>query len=627
MGRMRYDAAASVRSRCHCAIVEDRLNTLCPQCGAENAAHHRFCHFCGYALTSDPGSAPRLTGGGASSEFRGAAVVGTGAAWLAGAMRLSQQRLAGAIPALEAAFPGRAGIADAEAGAGRIRLWEVAAVAALTLVALFIRVQSLETVPAGIANDEAELALEALRIANGESWPGAWTGIVLGTPTGPIYAQALLFRLLEVSIGTARLSAALPGVALIPVAYLLMRELFSARAAALTAAFVTFHVWFLALSRIAFPVTPAVLCFAAGVWLLLAGARSNRRWLAGLGGVLFGLGWYTYKPFLLYGAGVWGVLVLLLLARRDARRPEVYWFLGASVAIGAHMAFLYLTGALASGLEHYERTPLAPLPLLSRTWEVIAYVHTPIPHEGITGTGGIPLLHLSTELFFWIGLGLLLLFIKRRSSQLLLVGWLIALSPAVLTPDGESRRYLLGILFVLAIAAVGVDAIVSLLHDRWRLYARTLPIPILAGWFGSTVAAVVLAGFVLLFAAQQDTDYADWLVQSEWALARDGVAAARFARSLGEEYEVRFYSDRMGVANAPIRWFINGMEARNGSPNFGGSGGIDAESVSGPTVWLLSEDYLTLIPELEKAFPRGSLTIENNEQGWLLYAAYTLADP
>ena len=507
----------------------------------------------------------------------------------------------------------------------RIRLWEIAVIAALTFVAAVIRTQNLETVPPGIANDEAELALEALRVSRGEVWPGAWTGVTLGTPAGLVHLQALLLLFRDASIATARWSAVLPGVALIPVAYFLMRQLFPARTAILTAAFLTFHIWLLVFSRIAFPAMPAVFCFAASIWLLIAGVRSNRWWTAGLGGILFGLRWYTYKSFPLYAVAVWGVLVLFLLLRPETRRREVYWFLGASVAVSAHMVFFYLASdVIEASLRLYDRTPLSPSALISRGWEVVTYVHTPMPREGNVGTGGIPLLHFSTEVFFWTGLATLLLSFRKRPSQLLLAGWLISLVPAVLTPDAESRRYLLGIFFVLAIAAVGLDTIVSLVHNRWNRYTRALPIPILAGWFGTAIAAVALAAFVILFAGQQARDYDNWLVESEWALARKEVEAVRFAQSLGAGYEVRLYNDRLPRTNAVVQWFLRDTETTNGSPIFGGSGAIDAETVSEPTVWLLAENYLTLIPQLESAFPEGNLSFENNEQGELLYAAYVL---
>ena len=105
---------------------------------------------------------------------------------------------------LATAFPAQPRPAETAAqGAGRIRLWEVAVLAALTFVALLIRVQDPETMPARMAGVES----------------------------------------------TAGLGAALPGAALIPVAYLLMRRLFSARTAVITAAFLAFHAWLLVFSR------------------------------------------------------------------------------------------------------------------------------------------------------------------------------------------------------------------------------------------------------------------------------------------------------------------------------------------------------------------------------------------
>ncbi len=607
------------------------MNTSCPQCGAANAVHYRFCYYCGDPLTS--AGTPLVPTPPAPEPWRlptkevGSAVAAVWPYFKRTAPEFIRW-LTRAHGPLTAAFPAHPRPAEANAGAAdRFRLWEIAVLAALTFIAFAIRVQHLETVPPGIANNEAELALQALRVSSGEVWPGAWTGVAMGSPAGVVHLQALLFFFLEATIATARLSAALPGVALIPVAYLLLRQFFSARTTVIAAAFLAFHVWFVVFSRIALPAMPAVLCFTGSMWLLIAGVRSNRSWVAGMGGVLFGLGWYASKSFPLYAAGVWGALVLLLLLRKDTRRPELYWFLGTSVAVSAHMIFFYLTSdAVAASLRAHDRTSLSPLSLVSRVWEVFSYVHAPVPREGSVWTGGTPLLHFGTQVFFWIGLAALFLFIRRRPSQLLLAGWLISLVPAVLFPGDEARRYLLGIFFVLVIAAVGLDTVLSLFHNRWKRHVHTLPIPILAGWSGNAVAALVLAGILLLFAAQQSGDYDNWLVESEWALVRSEVEAARFARSLGAEYEVRLYTDRLPQSNAPVQWFLRDMDSRDGSPLFGGSGEIDAESVSGPTVWLLSTNHLTLIPQLETTFPRGRLTFENNERGELLYAAYVL-DP
>ncbi len=608
------------------------MNTSCPHCGIENAVHHRFCYYCGGPLTytaAAPVPPPPEPIPWRLPTIEARSAVAAAWTWLSREAPALIRRSTHPRSPLAAAFPAHPRPAEAAPGAaGRIRLWEIAVLATLTFVALVLRVQDLASVPPGIANNEAELAFEALRVSTREVWPGAWTSAATGTPAGTVHLQALLLLFRDAGIATARLSAALPGVVLIPIAYLLMRQLFSARTAVITAAFLTFHVWFLVFSRIALPAMPAVLCFTGSTWLLIAGVRANRWWAAALGGVLFGLGWYISTSFPLYAALVWGALVLLLLQRRETRRAEVYWFLGASVAVSAHMLFFYLTSdAFAASLRAYDRTSLSPLSLIGRAWEVIAYVHTPIPPGDSVGTGGVPLLHFSTEVFFWTGLAALVLFIRRRSGQLLLAGWVISLVPAVLFPGEESHRYLLGILFVLAVSAVGLDSVMSLLHNRWKRHVRTLPVPILAGWSGNAVAAVVLAAVVVFFAAQQSRDYDNWLVESDRALARPEVEAMRFAQSFGDEYEVRLYNDRLPRTSALVQWFLEGRATRDGSTAYGGSGNIDAESVSGPTVWLLSENYLVLIPQLETTFPQGRLTFENNERGELLYAAYVLDRP
>lgn len=101
---------------------------------------------------------------------------------------------------------------------------------------------------------------------------------------------------------------------------------------------------------------------------------------------------------------------------------------------------------------------------------------------------------------------------------------------------------------------------------------------------GNAAAVTAVAAFVLLFATQQERDFDAWLVKSEWALARKEVAAARFVQSLGPEYEVRIYNDRLSRTNGVHRWFLGDMATTNGSTVFGGSGGADADTVTGPTV-------------------------------------------
>ena len=78
-----------------------------------------------------------------------------------------------------------------------------------------------------------------------------------------------------------RLSIAMFGVAFVPVAHLLVRQLFNARIALLGTAMATFSVWLVMQSRIGWDVMPSLFFFAAGIYALMVSLRSRSLWGAG----------------------------------------------------------------------------------------------------------------------------------------------------------------------------------------------------------------------------------------------------------------------------------------------------------------------------------------------------------
>ena len=72
--------------------------------------------------------------------------------------------------------------------------YELVFVAALTLVAAFLRVYNLTGLPEGLHGDEAVTGLDALRVMR-EGWIGPYVGSALGQPTGPLYFTAFIFML------------------------------------------------------------------------------------------------------------------------------------------------------------------------------------------------------------------------------------------------------------------------------------------------------------------------------------------------------------------------------------------------------------------------------------------------
>ena len=80
---------------------------------------------------------------------------------------------------------------------------------------------------------------------------------------------------------------------------------------------VTFSVWFIIQSRIAFGGITAVFMALLAMWLLVAALQSRRTWVAVVAGIALGLGLYTFKTFLLYYLGIWGFVLLSLALNRE----------------------------------------------------------------------------------------------------------------------------------------------------------------------------------------------------------------------------------------------------------------------------------------------------------------------
>jgi 4-amino-4-deoxy-L-arabinose transferase-like glycosyltransferase len=204
------------------------------------------------------------------------------------------------------------------------------ALAAITLLALALRLAGLDWLPLGMWRDEARHGLLALRILHDPSYRPVYVPNVADIPALLFYVAAVPIELFGAHPWTIRLAPALAG-SLTPLAlYFAARPLFGTRAALLAAALLAISVWQLSLSRLAFAATlgPPLTLLAVGLaWRALttvegrrqttddgrwtkddeaiihrpssipAAARFNRHTLeAALAGATTGLAIYTYHP-------------------------------------------------------------------------------------------------------------------------------------------------------------------------------------------------------------------------------------------------------------------------------------------------------------------------------------------
>ncbi len=180
------------------------------------------------------------------------------------------------------------------------------------LVAVFLRLYSLDSVPLGLLGDEAENGLDALEIIDGER------PIFLTENHGRealfVYLQALSIALLGQTDLALRIVSAIMGILTVTAAYVLVGRLFGSRVALLASGWLALSVWHVIFSRIGLRTISLPLFLAVGFYCFWRGledvgsqveakhasspptTRSPRYaiWFA-LGGIVIGLSLHTYS--------------------------------------------------------------------------------------------------------------------------------------------------------------------------------------------------------------------------------------------------------------------------------------------------------------------------------------------
>src|SRR5581483_5253680 len=231
-------------------------------------------------------------------------------------------------------------LAGGRLAGGRAGLIVVICVVALTASALWIRLQGLQGWDGTLSVDEARLALAA---------QGILQSGVPRLPSGWVYTRGILatylttpsLALLGDTDLAARLPAVLEGAALVPVVYLLGREVAGRGGGLLVATLLAGHPSFVIWSRQAWFYALYVLLYATALVFILRAHRTGRDRDQVLAGLLTGLTLYAQE------VGVFLLLPLgaqLLLRLWPERRRPVRWLapLGAGAIVGVATLVLWL---------------------------------------------------------------------------------------------------------------------------------------------------------------------------------------------------------------------------------------------------------------------------------------------
>ncbi len=199
------------------------------------------------------------------------------------------------------------------------------------LIAAFLRLWQIGTLPPGLHYDEAADTIIAQQIARGESSP-LFVEAYTGKEVLFFYWAAAWMKIVGPSVFAMRLAAAVLGVLTVAMTYWTVRELFAAPlaqrgrgigsegVALLTIIFLAASFWHVLMSRLGFRSIAEPFIQALALATLFRGLRLNRwRWFI-IGGALVGLNLYTYLAARLFPVAIAAIFFFLIAFDRGRRR-------------------------------------------------------------------------------------------------------------------------------------------------------------------------------------------------------------------------------------------------------------------------------------------------------------------
>lgn len=418
---------------------------------------------------------------------------------------------------------------------------------AIALV-LFFRFYKLADVPPEMTSDHAEKLLDISDVLNGQ------THIFFPRNAG---REALIFYLNAIiatwvgtglSFITLKISTALIGLMVLPIIYLLGREIASARVGLWAAVLAGIAYWPNVISRVGlrFPFYP--LFTATTFYFLIRGFRRNSRNDYLLAGLSLGLSLYGYTADRILPLVVVAAFGIFLLHRQSAgRRGQSIWLFCMlvllSIAVFLPMMRFLLDDPDAIAFRAMTRmgTLERPLPgpawqiFLSNLWNALKMFSWEDGNVWLASVSYIPALGVVTGALFHVGIVLVFIRYLRRRNWLdlfLLVSIPLLMLPSILAlafPIENPNLYRTGgaLVPVFLIVAFTLDGFLTILRDR-------------LGSVWGIRAAWMVGGFLLLWAGFQNYNlvFERYFMEyrlSAWNTTELGEVIRSFADSVGTE--------------------------------------------------------------------------------------------
>ena len=366
----------------------------------------------------------------------------------------------------------------------RAELWMLVAI---LLVAAVLRLVGLSDVPPGPGYDELQNARLAEKVLAGQ-WAIYFSENHGQEPLYPML-EALAVRLLGWSVFSIRLPAALLGVLSTLTLYLVGRKLAGSRAALLAAAFYAISFWPLVETRMALETSLLPLLAGLAMLFLARGldGKSGPRWRTWLdfvlAGVFLGGHVYAYTPgrvMLLFPLGL--LAYLLAFDRATLRRhwPGLLAFCLVTVLVALPLALFLRAHPEAEERLDQLGGPLTALsqgdsrPVLEIAVNTLGMFTLRGDPQWLYNVANRPVFDPLTSLFFYGGLVLCAVRLRRWHFGIVLLWLVVGLGPAFVSPPAGSFTHTLSAQpAVYLILALGMDAAWTWLAQR---HAQTGPL-------------------------------------------------------------------------------------------------------------------------------------------------------
>lgn len=383
----------------------------------------------------------------------------------------------------------------------------------ILLLAAFLRLWQIDTIPPGFHFDESFEGLEAWRILIDSSYRPVFLTGNFGVPPLNAYANALTFAIANWVGGEAgptamRITSAIFGVLGVWAIFALGQEmrrrapdLLSPALPWLAAFSLAVMRWHLHFSRMGIEPVMVPLCWALAAWLLLRAWRTGAWWSYGALGATLALGMYAYQgawviPFLialsalhllwadrsevdkrsrrwmgLTVAGVIAVAGLLPLAFFFLQQPDLLWMRPAQIAIVGQT-----TSPADSAVGN----------ALWATAKMFGPFGSPGDLDPRRNLPGAPALNLWQAIPFYLGLAVALWHSRRPVMALPVIGLVGLLLPGMVSEYAPHFHRVLGAAGPAALlCGLGLDAIWRWLNSPRVATARL-------GFFAPVVVGVLL---------------------------------------------------------------------------------------------------------------------------------------